>query len=316
MSKSQKKRQSKRAAKQATEFSNQWQGANENTPESNEEAFGEGEITEAEMEELLQETDSASIVLSQEELRKQKLQSLRQARKKLEKKSDTYARDLARIDLQERYWEAEDIREPIADGKLVFTFQTPRGPRMLIYDENGEWLGSVCLLNHNQVPVGARKLAKRLEMDVLQFEHKFQIEMRDLRRPVYALYTAQKGLVLDTALQNDQGIIESNVLGGVDVYGLGKHFTYGRHLQQIGPDDLSFVGLVITADGNQVAEKDISKLLSEELFLFPATYQVNRASWTAPIGWQGEKGWYALPSWEPEQNRWYPNPDWYVDTAW
>ncbi|MFK7921493.1 MAG: hypothetical protein AB8H47_06025 [Bacteroidia bacterium] len=218
------KRERKKASRQAAEFANQWQGESIEEPSSQGiqqdrgEAFGEaenslnsdGNTMLASPETPLDSTEVEAAVYTLEEQQKLRMNELKQLRKKLDKKSSTFARDLARIDLQERYWQAEDIREPMADGKLVFAFQSAQGPKLITYDENGEWYSTVSLLNHNQVPVGARKIAKKLEMEVNQFENKFCFEMRDLRRPVYALYTSQKDLVSDTIFQDHEGMPNEN----------------------------------------------------------------------------------------------------------
>lgn len=327
---SKQKRERKKASRQAAEFANQWQGGSTTEPspqspsEDTGESFGEAETSPNPSDNTMQASPEAPLdtavverqVYTLEEQEKLHLNELKQARKRLDKKSANFARDLARIDLQERYWQAEDIREPIADGKLVFTFQSAQGPKLISYDEGGEWLSTISLLNHNQVPVGARKLAKKLEMDVSQFENKFCFEMRDLRRPVYALYTSQKDLVSDTTFQDEAGMPNENLVIGVNVYGHGQHFTYGRQIQSLSPDDVGFLAMVITADGLAVPEREILKLLEGELFLFPEQFQSSNISWTPPLGWSGGKGWFAKPNWEPEYNRWYPTPDWYVDTDW
>ncbi len=326
---SKQKRERKKASRKAAQFSDQWQGQapeEQSSSDDLDEAFGEATELEESFEEEgdftdFAETDSTSElalkdVLSIEEQKKLKLHELKQARKKLDKKSESFARDIARIDVQERYWDAEDLREPVTEGKYIFTFQTERGPKLVTYDENGEWFSTVSLLNHNQVPVGVRKLARNLEMDVMQFETKFKLEMRDMRRPVFAVYTSQKGLILDTVMQQADGMLQENLVAGVEVFGQGLHFTHGRFIQNLSPDDLGFLAMVITADGLAVPERDIMKLLDAQLFLFPQHYKNARTSWTPPVGWEADKDWYKLADWEPEYNRWYPGQDWYVDTDW
>ncbi|MEM6342455.1 MAG: hypothetical protein AAF927_01195 [Bacteroidota bacterium] len=328
-SRAKQKRERKKASRKAAEFANQWQGeeaAAQASSDDLEEAFGEAaaiEKTQNEAEPPAAITAQDSIltfgpnsIYTLEEQKKLKLSALKQARKKLDKKSETFARDLAKIDLQERYWDAEDIREAVTEGKYVFSFQTIRGPKLISYDENGEWLSTISLLNHNQVPVGVRKLAKKFEMDVMQFEDKFRIEMRDLRRPVYAVYTSQRGLLLDTVLQQPDGMLQENLVAGVEVYGHGNHFTHGRFLQTMNPDDIGFLAVVITADGLEVPERDIVRLLEGQLFLYPQHFQNAQSSWTPPLGWEKGKDWFVKPDWEPEYNRWYPTQDWYVDTDW
>lgn len=326
---SKQKRARKKASRQAAESANQWQGGSSaeaspenSSPNNSEELFGETETSStpnsiiSSPEAPLDTNSVDKAVYTLEEQKKLHMIELKQARKKLDKKSPDFARDLARIDLQERYWQAEDIREPLADGKLVFSFQSSQGPKLITYDENGEWLCTISLLNHNQVPVGVRKLAKKLEMEVNQFENKFCLEMRELRRPVYALYTSQKDLVTDTIFLDQSGMPNENLVVGVNVFGHGQHFTYGRQIQSMSPDDLGFLAMVITADGFAVPERDILKLLEGELFLFPQQFQSSSISWTPPVGWSAGKDWFVKPNWEPEYNRWYPTPDWYVDTDW
>lgn len=326
---SKQKRERKKAARKAAEFADQWQGeapTNSDASQDLDQTFGEAVEIEGSQDAAPTQNpdlmlDSTALneqraVYTLEEQKKLKLLELKQARKKLDKKSKTFDRDLAKIDLQERYWDAEDIREPTADGKIVFTFKTPQGPKLITYDENGDWISTVSLLNHNQVPVGIRKLAKNFEMDVMQFENKFCIEMRDLRRPVFAVYTSQKGLVLDTVLQEADGMLQENLVVGVEVFGHGRHLTHGQLIQSLSPDDMSFLAVVVTADGLSVPERDIVKLLEAQLFLYPQHFQNARTSWTPPVGWDKGKEWFEMPDWEPEYNRWYPDQDWYVDTDW
>ncbi len=254
-------------------------------------------------------------VLSWEEKEAIRQEDLRQARRKLDKNAPTYIRDLARINFQQEYPMATQLMEPAGSEEIVFTFWTQKGPALATYDEKGEWTATVSLLNNNQLPAPILKLFHDLDMDILQFEDKFKIEARDVARPVYALYTSQRSLVSDTALLNEKGDLLPHIVAGVGVLAEGKHFILGSSIHEVLPEKLSFLSLMVSADGRPIYEKDITRLLEEGLMLFPSHYSL--LQWNPGGSWGGtRKDWFKCPAWEPEYTRWYPEQEWFVETVW
>lgn len=334
----------KKASRKAAEAALEWQGQTETSPvvptdtasyfsenESEWEAFGQDSSMTTDMlpvlepnqkvgesgeiEEGSESVKEVPVVLSAEEIAAEREAELKQARRKLNKKSPTYIRDLAKINFQEAYPNANQLMEPPGSEEIIFTFWTEKGPAIARYDEKGEWVATITLLNNHQLPAKLYRFIGELEMEVKQFKDKFRIESRELPRPVYALYTSQRDLVEDSMLVDEKGDLLPHIVAGLSVMAEGKHFIQGSAIHEVMPDKLSFLSIVMAADGYAAAEKDIEVLLEEEMFLFPRHY--NLMNWNPAGAWSdSKKDWYKCPDWEPEYSRWYPEADWFVETVW
>jgi hypothetical protein len=322
--KSRKKR--KKASEDAASVASQWQGSTRSTEVAEDINFDLTGGTDYVSPNQTMRLDSAGqnggdpfdfteekmeSVLSEEERRALKLAELKQARKKLNKKAEDYPLQLAKIHLQETYLDAIQIMNPFSATGHVFTFWTAKGPGIATYDDKGEWIGTAIMLNHNQLPAGILREMKELKLDRTQFEDRLKITTRDLRRPVYALYTSQTDLVNDTSLLNEEQNLPPHAIAGVEVAGLGKHFILGAAIHEVIPEKLSFIGVMLTADGNPVLIKDTEKLFAAQLMIFPSHFPLK--NWNPGSGWTAGKQWFQLPGWEPEYTRWYPSEDWYVE---
>ena len=244
------------------------------------------------------------------------LQMLFREKVKKKEEPEEYARQLALRDLAEKIEGIKKVKEVVHPENFIFTYWSDKGPAYSVYDKSGEWVGTLSILNNDQLPARTRKVIKDLDMEITDFQDKIKLETRDIQRPVVALLTSERNVVNHESLTVEEKKISEHLLAGVNISGQGEHIVLGEEIEQLAFDRIAFVGMVVSADGYPASERDIRKLLENDIMIFPRHYDAR--PWAPSLGKGPDSGqnWFLMTQWDMPYQDWYPQQEWFVDGAW